>query len=58
VVVDGAAVGTLSSVAYSPARRGAVALATVKRAVEPPAQATVRWDGGEAAATVEALPLV
>jgi folate-binding protein YgfZ len=57
VVVDGAAVGRLTSVAMSPARGGAVGLAPVKRAVEPPAQATVCWEGGEATATVEALPL-
>jgi folate-binding protein YgfZ len=58
VVVGGAAVGRLTSVARSPARGGPVALASLKRAVEPPAQATVCWEGGEAAATVEVLPLV
>jgi folate-binding protein YgfZ len=58
VVVGGAAAGTLSSAAYSPARGAPVGLANLKRAVEPPAQATVCWDGGEVPATVEALPLV
>jgi hypothetical protein len=34
-----------------------VALAYVGREVDPPVDATVRWDGGEAAARVESLPL-
>jgi folate-binding Fe-S cluster repair protein YgfZ len=50
-------VGVLTSVA--PARDGtppgAVALGYVGRAVEVPATLTVRWDGGSATATGEAL---
>jgi folate-binding protein YgfZ len=52
VVVDGAEVGTVTSSAPAPGG-GAVALAFVKRAVEPPAEATV----GGALATVLDLPL-
>lgn len=58
VVVDGAAVGTLTSVAESRERRAPVGLAYVRRAVEPPADASVEWDGGAAPARVEPLPLV
>jgi folate-binding protein YgfZ len=57
VVVDGAEVGTLTSVGRSP-DLGPIALAYVARKVEPPAGVVVRWDGGELAARVEALPLV
>ena len=56
VVAGGREVGTLTSVASSPG--GAVALAYVRRDVEPPADAEVRWEGGSAAARVETLPLV
>jgi len=52
VVVDGAEVGTVTSSAPAPGG-GSVALAFVKRAVEPPAEATVAG----AAATVLDLPL-
>ena len=58
VVVDGAEVGTLTSVARSAARGSVVGLAMVKRSVTPPAEASVAVDGGAVAATVEALPLV
>ena len=51
-------VGALTSVAESLERRAPVALAYVQRSVEPPAEVVVRWQGGEAPATVEALPLV
>jgi folate-binding protein YgfZ len=51
LVVGGKAAGTITSVA------GDVALAYVPRDVEPPVDAVVRWDGGEAAARVEVLPL-
>jgi folate-binding protein YgfZ len=57
VLVDGAAVGSLTSVAPSP-ELGPVALAYIARKVEPPSVAVVRWDGGEARARIEALPLV
>ena len=57
VVVDGDEAGVLTSVARSAARDGAVALAMVRRAVQPPADAVVVVDGAEVPATVEALPL-
>lgn len=56
VVAGGKEVGTLTSVATAPGR--AVALAYIRRDVEPPAEVDVRWDGGSAAARVESLPLV
>ena len=46
VVVDGKAVGAVTSAA------GGVALAYLRREVEPPADAVVRWEGGEAPARV------
>jgi len=58
VGVDGKEVGMLTSVAESLERRAPVALAYVRRAVEPPAEVTLSWDGGSAPARVEALPLV
>jgi len=58
VEVDGKEVGTLTSVAESLQRRAPVALAYVRRAVEPPADVTLSWDGGSAPARVEELPLV
>ncbi|MGQ0804593.1 MAG: CAF17-like 4Fe-4S cluster assembly/insertion protein YgfZ [Actinomycetota bacterium] len=35
-----------------------VALGYVRREIEPPADVTLRWDGGEASATVTSLPLI
>ncbi|HUP70634.1 MAG TPA: glycine cleavage T C-terminal barrel domain-containing protein [Acidimicrobiales bacterium] len=58
LVVDGKEVGSLTSVAASPAGAGGVALAYVRREVEPPAGAEVTWDGGSGPARVETLPLV
>jgi folate-binding protein YgfZ len=58
VTADGKDVGALTSVAESLERRAPVALAYVRRAVEPPADVTVAWDGGSAPARVEELPLV
>jgi folate-binding protein YgfZ len=58
VQADGKDVGKLTSVAYSPALDATVALAYVRRAVEPPAEVVVEWDGGSSPARVEALPLV
>ena len=55
---DGKEVGALTSVAESLERRAPVALAYVRRAVDPPADVTIRWDGGSAPARVEELPLV
>jgi folate-binding protein YgfZ len=46
VVSGDAVVGTVTSSA------GGVALAYVKRAVEPPAAVALRWDGGEETATI------
>jgi folate-binding protein YgfZ len=51
VVVEGRSVGTVTSVA------GPVALAYIGRDVTPPIDAVVRWEGGDAPARVEALPL-
>jgi tRNA-modifying protein YgfZ len=56
VEVDGAGVGSLTSVAAT-GDGGAVALAYVRRAVEPPAPAALRWDGGTGAAEVRPLPM-
>jgi folate-binding protein YgfZ len=58
VQADGKDVGKLTSVAYSPGLDATVALAYVRRAVEPPAEVVVEWDGGSSPARVEALPLV
>jgi folate-binding protein YgfZ len=51
----GKQVGTVTSAAARPG--GTIALAYVGRDVEPPADVTIAWDGGQAAARVEALPL-
>ncbi|HEX2043861.1 MAG TPA: glycine cleavage T C-terminal barrel domain-containing protein [Acidimicrobiales bacterium] len=58
VRVDDRDVGNVTSVAESLDRRAPVALAYVGRAVSPPADATLVWDGGSAPARVEDLPLV
>jgi folate-binding protein YgfZ len=58
IEVDGKEMGALTSVAESLERRAPAGLAYVRRAVEPPADVTLRWDGGSAPARVEALPLV
>ena len=58
LVVGDREVGSLTSVAESLERRAPVALAYVRREVEPPAEAEIRWDGGSAPARIEALPLV
>jgi folate-binding protein YgfZ len=63
----GKELGQLTSVALSPTLGGPVALAYVRREIEPPADVVVRWASGpgggpggpaEAPARVEALPLV
>jgi folate-binding protein YgfZ len=51
----GKQVGTVTSVAARPG--GTIALAYVGRDIEPPADVTVAWEGGQAPARVEALPL-
>jgi folate-binding protein YgfZ len=58
VQADGKEVGKLTSVAFSPGLDATVALAYVRRAVEPPAEVVVEWEGGSSPARVEALPLV
>ncbi|HEX2851189.1 MAG TPA: glycine cleavage T C-terminal barrel domain-containing protein [Acidimicrobiales bacterium] len=58
VVVGGDEVGALTSVAQSLDLRAPVALAYIRRGVESPADAVVRWDGGEVAAQLAPLPLV
>jgi len=50
VVVGEKVVGTVTSATDG------VALGYVRREVEPPAEVTLRWDGGTARAAVEALP--
>jgi folate-binding protein YgfZ len=52
VVVDGAEVGTLTSVAPAGATGGSVGLAYVARKVEVPIEAQVVWDGGDTPAHV------
>ena len=54
----GKALGRITSVAESLDRHAPVALSLVARAVEPPADVEVVWDGGRAPARVEQLPLV
>jgi len=51
-------VGSLTSVARSIELGATVALAYVGRAVSPPADVDVIWEGGSARARVESLPLV
>ncbi len=55
---EGKEVGRVTSVAESPRRQATVALAYVGRAVTPPADVEVVWDGGSGTARVEPLPLV
>ena len=50
--------GQLTSVALSPTLGAPVALAYVRREVDPPAAVVVRWGGEEASGRVEAVPLV
>jgi len=51
-------VGTLSSVAWSPARQAVVALATLHRRVDPPETVGITWvDGTEHRAVGDARPL-
>jgi folate-binding protein YgfZ len=56
--LGGKEVGVVTSAAYSPGRGAPVALAYVRRAVDPPADAELKWDGGTAVARIEVLPLV
>jgi folate-binding protein YgfZ len=45
-------VGNVTSAAAVPGERRVVALAMIRREVDPPADVTLRWDGGEAPARV------
>lgn len=51
IVVGDKVVGAVTSAAAG------VALGYVRREIKPPADVTLRWDGGEATATVTSLPL-
>ena len=53
----GAGVGKLSSVGESLALRAPVALAMVRREVEPGEEVEIRWEGGGTRGTVRPLPL-
>ncbi|HSO96458.1 MAG TPA: hypothetical protein VLV81_10495 [Acidimicrobiia bacterium] len=50
VVVDGTDRGTLTSIAVVPGETRAVGLAMVRREIEPPTTAELRWDDGHVAA--------
>jgi glycine cleavage system aminomethyltransferase T len=45
-------VGAITSAAAVPGEERVIALAMVRREVEPPAEVTVRWDGADARAVV------
>lgn len=55
VIAGDKEVGTVTSSAVVPGEDRVVALGMVRREVEPPAAVTLRWDGGEAPAEVEAV---
>jgi len=55
--VGGKVVGSLTSVAWSPGFGAPVALAFVRREVDPPSEVTLSWEGAVVPARVEALPL-
>jgi folate-binding protein YgfZ len=57
LVAAGKTVGAVTSVGESLELRAPVALALVRREIEPGAAVEVRWDGGSARATVRELPL-
>jgi folate-binding protein YgfZ len=59
-VVDagGRTIGTVSSVGVSLETMAVVALATIRRDVEPSSAVSLRWDTAEVSAVVETLPLV
>jgi folate-binding protein YgfZ len=57
LVIGEKVVGTLTSIAESLDLQAPVGLALVRREVEPGSPVTIRWDGGEAAARIETLPL-
>jgi tRNA-modifying protein YgfZ len=55
LVVDGRERGVVTSAATDPDARRVVALAMVRREVEPPAEARVQWDGHDEPVEVRAL---
>ncbi len=55
VDLDGKVIGTVRSGAISP-RRGAIALAVIRREIEPATVLRANWSGGAVEATVESLP--
>ena len=57
LAVDGTDVGRVTSVARSLDPRAPIALAYLRRAVETPGDVLVTWEGGQAPARVEELPL-
>ncbi|MFO7591744.1 MAG: glycine cleavage T C-terminal barrel domain-containing protein [Acidimicrobiia bacterium] len=56
VVVDDTERGVVTSIAALPGEHRAVALAMVRREVEPPAEVSLRWGDGEVPARLQALP--
>ncbi|MGC9962206.1 MAG: glycine cleavage T C-terminal barrel domain-containing protein [Acidimicrobiales bacterium] len=58
ILVDGVAVGALTSVAWSPGFAAHVALAAVKRGTETTHEAQVIGAGGSARASIRSLPMV
>jgi tRNA-modifying protein YgfZ len=58
VVVDGEVVGAVTSAAYSPGLAAPVALAFVRRKVDPPSAGLVRTEAGDQRAEIRVLPLV
>src|SRR4029077_18438113 len=57
VVAGEKGVGAGTSVASAPGAGNVVALAMVRREVEPPADVVVRWPGGEAHAALSKTPV-
>ena len=56
VVVEGSDRGVVTSAAALPDEHRAVALAMVRREVEPPTEVSLRWADGEVPARLQALP--
>jgi folate-binding protein YgfZ len=56
VVTSGKVMGVVTSSAPVPGEEHTVALAMIRREVEPPADVSVRWDGAEHPAKVTAVP--
>ena len=57
IVAEDREVGAVTSVAESLEIRAPVGMALIRREIDPGAEVTLRWDGGEARAFVRALPL-